>query len=948
MLQPSATHTDLRHGAIQFQRQRDAAQKFLAQQGHRVLDHAADVRRADERVLRARVAEHRADDALALHHGLLDVGHVFLDVGAGLRLAPDELVRHADDGEQIVEIMRDAGGERAERLHFLAVHQLHLGDFQFTIPDAGPGFRREIAGDGFAMVAQTRQGKQRRQTKSREAHDQGGLHRQTAQRLHVDGVGRVGMRRAPVELQRGQFFLQHIKMPHLQFIRRARRHHDRAIQRHAQAVHALELRRDQVGIRFVRQRIAQLRELPRPRHGDFVAVAQKGQRTLGDAGFIAVETVEQLPAGHRPDRERGRPRRAEPPAVRAERHHRAAKRQRRDEPAGLRVPHHRMIFGADAKPRHRPAAVGADGKTARARGTAGRAHAVLAKMFRQKNRRRVHGEIQNHKPQIAQFHQRPAAIEAQGDGPRTFVVGRRDDLRCGRINLDAGFIRQQRPPLQRLTAANVERRFLRRDACGHEISAGEKSFARTVFQIPDADALALRGDAPAAARRKIHRQERALVLGADQQIAALAAREPPDAVALGRFPKTDAPAVARKNIRQPFRRDDERLALRHVPKARGAVARTRREQFAIRAERQPHARLAVAAQNSRAAAGLIPQINVAILRGTGQPRAVRRPRDRINARGRLEFLDRRLVRVTAQLHAVVRGDGHLHRARTKPERARADANCRTDFCFRRKIKNGNLPLRVGVAETEFAALRPEGHARDLNVRGFQTGGDYFFLRGQLPDHHGAAGKTRGEFAAIRTEDHAANRQPRARTERLRRKNLTVGGAVLDVAHKDIARRVAVGVMFQRAVHLHLFNTGGNGTQRLLNFNVGQGQARDRLGTQRGIFADGGGVADDVENFLAPSRLRREPHRAGLGDVGIPQPLRAGGLGLLGARKIAGGVHARDHRRDRQPQHHHQDDADGGVGAVQVPPHGLTRGFQSIGFITARRKIGVHGERVCAM
>ena len=74
-----------------------------------------------------RVAKHRAHDFLALLHGLLDLGHILLEVGVALHGLARELVRHADDREQIVEVVRDAGGERAERLHFLAMHQVRLG-----------------------------------------------------------------------------------------------------------------------------------------------------------------------------------------------------------------------------------------------------------------------------------------------------------------------------------------------------------------------------------------------------------------------------------------------------------------------------------------------------------------------------------------------------------------------------------------------------------------------------------------------------------------------------------------------------------------------------------------------------------------------------------------------------------------------------------------------------
>ena len=73
--------------------------------------------------------------------------------------------------------MGDAGGQRTEGLHFLAVHQLHLGHLQFAVAHGRPRFRREIAGDGFAMPPETGPRKQRGQTKTGEAHDQRGLYR---------------------------------------------------------------------------------------------------------------------------------------------------------------------------------------------------------------------------------------------------------------------------------------------------------------------------------------------------------------------------------------------------------------------------------------------------------------------------------------------------------------------------------------------------------------------------------------------------------------------------------------------------------------------------------------------------------------------------------------------------------------------------------------------------
>ena len=139
--------------AVQLQREREAAEKFLAQERHGFFHRAAEVHHAGRFILGARVAEHRADDVLALQDGLLDVRDVFLQVRVALRGASDEFVRHADHGEQVVEVMRDACGQRAERLHFLGAQQFHARRLQRLVALRRMGLGEEEAFNRQAVPA---------------------------------------------------------------------------------------------------------------------------------------------------------------------------------------------------------------------------------------------------------------------------------------------------------------------------------------------------------------------------------------------------------------------------------------------------------------------------------------------------------------------------------------------------------------------------------------------------------------------------------------------------------------------------------------------------------------------------------------------------------------------------------------------------------------------------
>ena len=59
------------------------------------------------------------------------VGCAAIVVGL-VRVVLDDLRGALDDGENIVEVVRDSRGERAERIHLLAMQKFARGDFQLA------------------------------------------------------------------------------------------------------------------------------------------------------------------------------------------------------------------------------------------------------------------------------------------------------------------------------------------------------------------------------------------------------------------------------------------------------------------------------------------------------------------------------------------------------------------------------------------------------------------------------------------------------------------------------------------------------------------------------------------------------------------------------------------------------------------------------------------------
>ena len=133
----SACSADRWSVAIQLQCERQSAQKLLAEQKHHFIHQLRHGIGLAALGLFAAVAQHGPDNFLALLDCALDCGAALGFFLGRHILAAQEVVSHANDRQEVVEIVGDAGSQRAEGLHFLAVKQFGMGQFQFASALAG-------------------------------------------------------------------------------------------------------------------------------------------------------------------------------------------------------------------------------------------------------------------------------------------------------------------------------------------------------------------------------------------------------------------------------------------------------------------------------------------------------------------------------------------------------------------------------------------------------------------------------------------------------------------------------------------------------------------------------------------------------------------------------------------------------------------------------------------
>ena len=112
--------------AAAFELQLDVLAEQAAEQDRQLGQHVAELQALRPQGLLAREGEQLAHEAGSAVRVLLDV-HDVLEGRIGRAVVHQQEVGEADDRRQhVVEIMRDAAGELADRLHLLALRDLHL------------------------------------------------------------------------------------------------------------------------------------------------------------------------------------------------------------------------------------------------------------------------------------------------------------------------------------------------------------------------------------------------------------------------------------------------------------------------------------------------------------------------------------------------------------------------------------------------------------------------------------------------------------------------------------------------------------------------------------------------------------------------------------------------------------------------------------------------------
>ena len=478
--------------------------------------------------------------------------------------------------------------------------------------------------------------------------------------------------------------------------------------------------------------------------------------------------------------------------------------------------------------------------------------------------------------------------------------------------------------LQPIAPADEKAFFIRGHAPGLQIRDREIGLAIFRRHVPHAQALRLRGQAPAAVGGKIERGERAFLLWTLQRRVAVAPVHAPGAERLGQLPEAEPLAVRREGVRHAVLRGDDELARLRAPQPRGAVARAGEEQLAVRAEAHADDRLAVAAQQPVRAALRVPEINLAILTGHGELRAIRRPRDQKNAREMFVAAQHRAARMLHQIQPLLLRHRHLRqvaRAKTKHPRARADAARHALAPL--QIEHCDLLVALRISEHQLLRVGRIGHARDDHVRRVRPGHKQSFARREFPHHQRAALVTRAQIFSIGTETRARNRQARARTD-VGRFEAEQPRAILQAGQRHHALAVRVGEAFELRVHQRHVAAARQRNERTVRHEVRERERGHGLAAEFERGADGGGVADDGQRLRATARSGGEAQGAGLREVRIPKPFDAIGLGALGALLAARGPDRHQCRRQREREHDDEHDAHRRVGAENFPTYPLAR------------------------
>ena len=125
-------------------------------------------------------AEHGFDNASALLDDGLDAVHASADLRGIIEVVLDDLGGAFDDGQDVVEVVGNAGGEGAQGIHLLAVQKLAVGNLQ--LPGALGNFLLD-----FRIAAQQLPMTVEGQAREEERYGQAGKGNQDETRFFVPG-----------------------------------------------------------------------------------------------------------------------------------------------------------------------------------------------------------------------------------------------------------------------------------------------------------------------------------------------------------------------------------------------------------------------------------------------------------------------------------------------------------------------------------------------------------------------------------------------------------------------------------------------------------------------------------------------------------------------------------------------------------------------------------------
>ncbi|MGC4116217.1 MAG: hypothetical protein QM765_16895 [Myxococcales bacterium] len=137
-------------GASSWSSQLDGRRQRLAQQLHRRLDDGLHLQRAPVLLRAATEGEDLLDQLAGPQRHVADVAQAGADVVVPLAVGQQELGVAQDDAQDVVEVVGDAAGQRAHRLHLLGLVQLLAQVLGFAL--GGP-LLGDVLGDGEQALA---------------------------------------------------------------------------------------------------------------------------------------------------------------------------------------------------------------------------------------------------------------------------------------------------------------------------------------------------------------------------------------------------------------------------------------------------------------------------------------------------------------------------------------------------------------------------------------------------------------------------------------------------------------------------------------------------------------------------------------------------------------------------------------------------------------------------